>query len=89
MKFSSELLKLIEVTCVTVLCDLSVSGHTFTRAVRVTFMKLTCNGGDVPLCGAAYYVFLKTIGLISTKFGVGGIHCGLSTTLMLILIGSL
>ena len=33
MKFSSELLKIIEITCVTILCDLSVSGRSFTCAV--------------------------------------------------------
>ena len=61
MKFSSELLKIIEVTCVTAFWELSVSGCPFTCVVCVNFMKLTCNGGDVPLCGATYFIFLKKL----------------------------
>ena len=39
------------------MCDGFVSGRPFACAVCVTFTKLTCNGGDVPLCGATYLIF--------------------------------
>ena len=40
MKFSSELLKMIEGTYVTVLCDLSVSERSFTRVFLRNFHEI-------------------------------------------------